>query len=124
MWSVAPSDDYLRRHKRYEKKHSRELAAVLDNLDTFLTALREGAKVQQVKAGFLHPEPLGVLAIDHKGGGKALAETRLYVYPDEDGEVLHIITLGDKRSQADDIGLCREFVAELRKTKGEGSDNG
>ena len=79
-----------------------------------------GAKVQQVKAGFLHPEPLGVIAIDQKGGGKALDETRLYVFPDEDEEVLHIITLGDKRSQADDIALCRQFVTELRKTKGEG----
>jgi hypothetical protein len=46
------------------------------------------------------------------------------VYPDEDEEVLHIITLGDKRSQPDDIALCRQFVTELRKTKGEGSDNG
>ena len=121
MWSVEPSDDYLRRHKRHEKKHPRELAAVLDNLDTFFDRIARGV---QGPAGFLHPEPLGVLAIDQKGGGKALAETRLYVYPDEDEEVLHIITLGDKRSQADDIGLCREFVAELRKTKGEGSDNG
>ena len=79
-----------------------------------------GAKVQQVKAGFLHPEPLGVIAIDQKGGGKALGETRLYVFPDEDEEVLHIITLGDKRSQADDIALCRQFVTEVRETKGEG----
>ena len=124
MWSVSPSDDYVRRHKRYEKKHTRELSAVLDNLDTLLTALREGAKVQQVKAGFLHPEPLGVLAIDQKGGGKALAETRLYVYTEEDKEVLHIITLGDKRSQPNDIALCRQFVAELREMKGKGSDNG
>ena len=83
-----------------------------------------GAKLQQVKAGFLRSGPLGVIAIDQKGGYEALGETRLYVFPDEDEEVLHIITLGDKRSQADDIGLCREFVAELRKTKGKGSDNG
>lgn len=80
--------------------------------------------MQQVKAGFLHPEPQGVLAIDQKGSGKALAETRLYVYPDEDDEIAHVITLGDKRSQPDDIALCRQFVAELRKKKAEGSENG
>jgi hypothetical protein len=77
MWSVAPSDDYVRRHKRYEKKRVRELRAGLDNLDTFLSSLRKGLKVQQVKAGFLHLDPLGVLAIDQKGGGKSLVETRL-----------------------------------------------
>ena len=63
----------------------------------------------------MHNEPLGVVAIDQKGGGRNLAETRLYVYADVTTETLHVITLGDKRSQKNDIATCQTFVNELRK---------
>jgi hypothetical protein len=66
----------------------------------------------------MHHEPLGVVAIDQKGGGKSLAQTRLYVYPDTETETLYVITLGDKGSQKDDIATCRAFVNELR-TEGQ-----
>jgi hypothetical protein len=117
MWQVSPEDDYCRCHKWYEKKRSRELKAVLTNLDTFLTALQSGAKVQQIKVGFLHPEPCGVLAIDQRGAKGSLAETRLYVFPDDDTETLHLLTIGDKNSQAADIQRCKEFVEGLRRHK-------
>ena len=97
------------------KKRPRETKAVHDNLDTFFNALIAGAKPQQIKAGFIHPEPCGVLAFDQKGGGPNLAQTRLYVYPNATTEILHLITLGDKNSQRDDIQNCKAFVAELRK---------
>jgi len=123
MWKLSPDDEYLRKYKRYGKKHARELHAVMDNLDTFLKALNEGALPQQIKAGFVHVEPMGVRAIDQKGGGAALAETRLYVYPDEERKTLHLITLGDKRSQQNDIARCRRFVAHLRAQE-EDHNNG
>jgi len=80
MWTLAKTDEYERRHKRFEKKRPRELAAVLDN-DTFFTALQGGAKPQQIRMGCIHAEPHGVLAIDQKGGGKNLAQTRLLHLP-------------------------------------------
>jgi hypothetical protein len=119
MWKLEPSDEYDRRHKRYVKNHPRELQAVLDNLDTYFKSLEAGVKPLQISHGFMHHEPLGVVAIDQKGGGKSLAQTRLYVYPDTETETLHVITLGDKGSQKDDIATCRTFVQELRK---EGQD--
>src|SRR5262245_11292227 len=103
MWTLLPSDDYNRRFKWYEKKRRRELQAILYNLDTFFKALAAGAKPQQVRAGFVHPEPHGVLAILEKGGGGNLRPTRLYVFPDEDEQVLHLLTIGDKQSQGADI---------------------
>ena len=115
MWQLALSADYERRHKRYVKKRPRELKAALDNLDTFFKALQRGAKPQQIKTGFIHPEPQGVLAIDQKGGGPGLQQTRLYVYPHEETETLHIVILGDKGSQSEDIEFCREFVTDLLK---------
>lgn len=113
MWTLRLTDEFERRRKRYAKKRGRELRAVRGNLDVFVESLNEGAKPQQAKFGFIHPEPLGVLAIDQKGGGKNLAETRLYVFPDEAGRVLYAITLGDKQSQGDDIETCKQFVRDL-----------
>src|SRR4051794_15687256 len=112
MWKLQDVDEYRRRHRRYEKDHPRELRAVMDNLDTFFKSLESGVKPLQIKHGFLHNEPQGVVAIDQKGGGKDLAQTRLYVYPDLETETLFLITLGDKRSQKNDLTTCRTFVNE------------
>jgi hypothetical protein len=112
MWTATETESYQIRQRRYVKKRPRELAAVLDNLDTFFRALSEGVKPTQAKAsfGFIHKENLGVVSIDQRGGGPNLAQTRLYVYPDEKKEVLYLITLGDKASQRDDISTCAAFI--------------
>lgn len=122
MWAIAATDEYEGRQKRFEKKHPRELQAVLDNLDTYFQSLEAGVNPLQIKHGFLHTEAMGVVAIDQKGGGKALAQTRLYVYPDTDTETLYLITLGDKPSQKEDIKSCKVFMTHLRKKKGEAKD--
>lgn len=123
MWELQATEEYGRRLKQFAKKHRRELAAALDNLDTYHRTLQAGVKPLQVKFGFMHPEPLGVVAVDQKGGGKGLRETRLYVYPDAETETLHLITLGDKGTQERDIALCREFVLGLRKQKQDLQNN-
>ena len=115
MWNPQPEDEYVRRVKRWPKKHRRELLAVHDNLDTFLRALNQGAKLEHVKFGFIHPEPRGVLAIDQKGGGQSLKQTRLYTYPDKMTQLVHLITLGDKNSQRADIKCASEFVDQLKQ---------
>lgn len=117
MWDLGAENAYRKAVKHFVKKYRRELKAVHDNLDTLLKALREGAKPQQVKLGCIHPEPGGVLAIDQKGGGAGLKETRLYTYPDEDTKSLYLITLGDKRSQKKDIQYCKEWVQDLLTKK-------
>src|SRR5438128_2625541 len=103
VWDFEPTDEYGRRMKRLGKDRPRELKAVLDNLDTLQKALREENNPQRLPFGFIHIEPRGVVAIDQKGGGKDLAQTRLYVYLDRDTETIHLITLGDKQSQKRDI---------------------
>lgn len=118
MWVIKRTDEYHRRSARYERKHPRELGAVLDNLDTFLRTLNNDVKPRQAKFGFIHTEPSGVLAIDQKGGGPGLAQTRLYVYPDEACKVLWLLTLGDKQTQSQDIKNCKAFVPQLLKPEG------
>lgn len=117
MWTLKDTEEYGRRHKDYQKNHPRELQAVLDNLNVYFQALLGGVKPLQIRHGFMHTEPQGVVSIDQKGGGKSLAQTRLYVYPDTDTETLYVITLGDKRSQKANLAYCRDFVTALRKER-------
>jgi len=56
-----------------------------------------------------------VVALDQKGGGGNLQETRLYVYPDEERKVLYLITIGNKDEQQSDIQTCNGFVELLKK---------
>jgi hypothetical protein len=121
-WVVESTEDFERQLNRYNKKHRQVLMAVLDNLDTYFETLKSGVKAQNVVFGFVHPEPNGVRAIDQRGGRGRLPETRLYVYPDEETKVLHLITLGDKRSQHDDIQACKRFIADLRKENEQRKD--
>lgn len=117
MWELDPTPEYDKKQRKWPKKHRRELTAMLNNLDTFLGALRAGATPRQAKYGFIHPERRGVLAIDQKGGGPGLKQSRLYVYPDEETEIVHLITLGDKDSQSEDIKACTDFVQQLREER-------
>ncbi|MDE2106402.1 MAG: hypothetical protein KGL39_54810 [Patescibacteria group bacterium] len=113
MWDLEPTDEFNRRAKRFSKKHSRELKAVLTNLARVQTALREGASPQRLPFGFVHGEQAGVLALDQRGGGGSLMEARLYIYLDQNTKTLHAITLGDKRTQADDVDFAAKFVRAL-----------
>ncbi len=121
MWKLVPTDLFERRKKAYQKKQPAALIAVLENLADYVAALGEGTKPLQIKAGFIHSEGLGVLAIDQKGAVRKLAQTRLYIYPDAVSECLYLITLGDKSSQKEDIKTSHVFVNGL--PKGDKSDH-
>ncbi len=116
MWKLQRTAEFEKRVRKWPKKHRRELTAMFDKLDTFLGALNAGAPVEQVKFGFIHSEPHGVLAIDQKGGGSGLKQTRLYTYPKKSEQILHLIVIGDKASQKSDIEFCSHFVKLLENT--------
>ena len=122
MWKLQPEYDYEKRVKKWPKKHRRELQAMHDNLDTFVGALNAGAPVEQVKFGFIHAEPKGIKAIDQRGAGAGVKQTRLYIFPDMRTRIVHLIVVGDKNSQRADIKRATEFVDGL--SSGERGDNG
>jgi hypothetical protein len=91
---------------------------MLSNLETFFRALQEGTNPMRITLGFIHHEPAGVKAIDQKGSSsKKPAQTRLYVYPEEQRKILHLITVGDKTNQGKDVNYAKRFVADLREGK-------
>ena len=114
MWKLQPAPTFERAKKRYQKKRPGELAAVLRNLGRLLERLNELSDCRAAHFGFLHTEPHGVWAIDQHGPSKVrLQETRLYVFPSGQDMTLHIITVGNKNSQASDLQLTAAFVASL-----------
>jgi len=123
MWEQLPTDTFTRALKKWPKKHKRELGAMLANVQTIFDALRIGSKVESLRFGFIHPEPGGVLAVDQKGGGSGLKQCRLYTYPHTPSETLHLVTLGDKGTQADDIRYARAFIEGVKSEGGEAKDD-
>ena len=128
MWELSPTSEYEKRRRRWPKKHRQEFLNMLDNLDALHKALNEGAKPGSFWFGFLHNEPCGVWAIDQKGRGSGLKQSRLYIYPDEHNKTLYLITLGDKRSQSADVTFAKQFVLNLRgqneENEARGTQNG
>ena len=114
-WGLEESPFFASKFRRYLKKHPNEVAAAMDNLDTYMHALRMGVKPAMIRAGFIHPEKMGgVVAIDQKGAPGKPKQTRLYIIAVEKEATLFLITIGDKNSQSQDIKDCREFVKSLR----------
>ena len=120
MWSIERTDKFVTRFRRFQKKHPNETLAVLNNLDTYTRTLNDGVKPSLIKAGFIHPEPQGVVAIDQRGAKGRLRQTRLYIYAYEHDQVVYLITIGDKNTQKQDLKDCRKFVDDLRKAVDDG----
>ena len=115
MWQIAIAAKYGRRLREFDKKHSPETFAVLGNLSTYVKTLNDTDNPLMIKYGFIHTEGMGAVAIDQSGGEKKLKQTRLYLYAETETKTIHLITLGDKRRQHDDVQECHEYIKALRK---------
>lgn len=115
MWQTEPTTQWQKDVRFYEKNRPNELAAVLRNLERYVNQLKNAPNSRSVVAGYLHNEPMGIVAIDQKGGGRNLQETRLYSYADDAKQVVYLITIGNKDTQTADIAMSKEFVNELRQ---------
>lgn len=124
MWELEQNADFEKKIKKFNKRHRTEAKNSLDNLAAYLASLCCGMKPQQIIRGYIHREGGGVQSLDESGPNHPNKPIRLYIYPEEDTETLHVITIGDKNSQSDDVRFCHEFVESLRaarKSAKEGS---
>ena len=112
-WVLLPHSSYLRDLRWYAKKRPAELSAVLRNLDRTRTRLANSPPARTIQAGFLHPEPHGMVAIDQRGGAGRLQETRLYCYAQADTRTLHLLGVGDKSSQHADLARLSPIARTL-----------
>ena len=115
-WKLESTERYRARFKTYEKNHPRELGAVLDNLQRFVDLINSGISPLRAKVGFIHKEPDGIRAIDQKGGhGQGLVATRLYIYCDTKTNILHLLCIGGKKRQNEDIQYCKKEAGRIKK---------
>ena len=112
-WSLLPHSAYLRDLRWYAKKRPAELAATLRNLERYMNLLARSPSARSVQAGFLHSEPHGMVALDQRGGGGRLQETRLYCYAHEGSRTVHLLGLGDKPSQSSDLARLSPIARSL-----------
>jgi len=115
MWQIETTTQWERDQKHYQKKHPDALAAILRNLERFLSLLNLSKNSKCVMAGFLHHEPHGVVAVDQKGFRGNVPETRLYTLPVDKTQTLYLITIGDKNSQHSDVEFSRRFAGSFDK---------
>jgi len=112
-WVLLPHSAYLRDLRWYAKKRPAELAAVHRNLERFMILLARSPAARSVQAGFLHPEPHGMVAIDQRGVGGRLQETRLYCYAHSGRRTVHLLGIGDKSSQSADLARLSPVARSL-----------
>lgn len=118
-WTILKSDGYPeKRQSKLARGHETLIANVLANLETYLRALEFGTHPEQAKRffSFVHDEKRGLVAIDQrppKGG----FQVRLYAFPQATANTLHVIAIGDKSSQEDDIRFCHRYIKEIENAQ-------
>jgi hypothetical protein len=112
-WVLLPYSAYLRDLRWYAKKRPAELAAVLRNLERYMALHSVSPSARSIHAGFIHPEPYGMVAIDQRGGVGRLQETRLYCYAYAGSRTVHLLGIGDKSSQSADLARLSPLARTL-----------
>jgi hypothetical protein len=109
-WKLVAVEGFDTRLRKISKRYPEETKAVLANLDRYKKALDELGVPQRVRAGFIHDEKKGVVAIDQSG--VAGTQLRLYLVPKS--REIRLITIGDKGSQQADIRHAHDYVKKQR----------
>ena len=117
MWVIQKSPFFEARFKRFQKKHPEEAKAVLNNLDSYFKALCVGANPVNIQVGFIHHEPEGIKALDQKGWKGNLMQSRIYIFPETEAKIVHVISIGTKPDQGSDISECKDYIRPLKERK-------
>lgn len=112
-WSVDHSLAERRRFKDFYKKHPREYAACFDNLGQVVELLGRFGGVKGFQIGWFRSEGQGVYRIGQTAV-KHAKETRLYVFLNEAERRIHVLTIGGKDSQSEDIRRCHAVARNLK----------
>lgn len=117
-WIIEYTDGFESRFKKHSRKYPGETARAFEHLLAYLDDLNKGINPLQMHGRGVRREPNGSISFDESGGGSDPHPTRLYAFPDQENEILWVITIGDKNTQKRrDIPDCRSFIKTLRKKR-------
>jgi hypothetical protein len=118
-WKAVPGpNDLPSKFKRFSSNHEKEYVSCFVNLYRIIRLLNSGIKLQIVisQCSFFRSEGNGLFRIG-QSGVKAAKETRLYVYSDEEEKTIHILSIGTKETQQNDIISAKNTIKEIKRLK-------
>jgi putative component of toxin-antitoxin plasmid stabilization module len=116
-WGVSSDLASGNAFKHFRKKHRREFVSCFVNLQKVQVFLSEGISIGQVGVGFLRSEGDGLWRVGQSQVRYA-KESRLYFYAEEETRTLHLLGIGTKETQEDDIREAKEAIRKaFRKTE-------
>ena len=118
-WALDATHASKNQFAKFNKNHPDEYTSLFANLDKIQGLLRAGHKVGGFHVNFFRSEGDGVYRIGQTGVPGAL-ESRLYVYPDNESQILHILEIGEKSGQQADIKSAKKKVQEIQKQNAAG----
>jgi hypothetical protein len=115
-WQIVKTDLYERRFKDFQKSKRDQLKAILRNFERFWQMLEDQPQARLITANFIHDERHGVISIDQQGYKPKQPPTRLYLYPRQKSCKLYAITIGDKRTQSQDVKTATSSSKHCKPT--------
>lgn len=117
-WTDRVYEEFSERFLSISKKNKLEAQGALANLLFFRGELEKGRMPEQLKheLAFVHSEPLNILAITEKHGARYRTKPkalRIYVFPSLANLIPHVLTMGDKSTQPQDIKHCKATVEKI-----------
>ena len=110
-WTVAMSDGFEKGFRRCRKRYPDACDATWARLQNFLDRWLNNPLLGPGFGlpGWVHVEGKGVLAVD-QGSRTSLTQLRLYLWLDEEEQIVWLLRIGDKPSQYADIAYCHHWV--------------
>ena len=118
MWYIEHGEAIRSGFRKVGKNHPEEYDSCFANLTKILAILRNGKKVGEFKVGFFRTEGNGLYRIG-QSGVKDSKEVRLYVYPDEESEIIYVLAMGTKETQKNDIKEVKKKIKKLKSARKE-----
>ncbi|MDA0750102.1 MAG: hypothetical protein O2964_05250 [Verrucomicrobia bacterium] len=116
--TIKPVEGFEEKLKSFRKRYPREVSVLFHNLKRYVKAIEGLSDIKSFRAGYLHPEGNGIVAIGQSSADKRLgplAETRLYIHIRIRNNTVLLLTIGDKRSQQKGIQTSKKHITELKR---------
>lgn len=112
-WLLEFHPRFLRDARWYARRRPGESEAVMRNLTRYQQMLHLAPNPRTIRAGFIHPEPHGMVALDESGSRGSLQATRLYCHPDAARKILRLLAIGSKATQTRDLAQLIPLARSL-----------
>lgn len=113
MWTIRPTDEYNKRVRAFRKKASKAVFSLNRKLQSVKTVLEASGNADQVNYAFF--KKLRPRLHEIKSSVAGQTPLRLYVFLQKTTKTIHLLTIGDKRTQDADIKAAHEAIKRIKE---------